>query len=85
MLDLKPCPQCGEVPEIGYACGEYFILPISRAVGVLRVQFFSPKCTQPKNKKSKHGIGGLKMANADRCVCCGEIVPEGRGSAQGRR
>lgn len=25
MLDLKPCPQCGEVPEIGYACGEYFI------------------------------------------------------------
>lgn len=33
MLDLKPCPQCGEVPEIGYACGEYFILSISRAVG----------------------------------------------------
>ena len=36
MLDLKPCPQCGEVPEIGYACGEYFILPISRAVGESR-------------------------------------------------
>ena len=32
MAELKPCPQCGEVPEIGYACGEYFILSISRAV-----------------------------------------------------
>lgn len=32
-LDLKPCPQCGEVPEIGYACGEYFILSRSKAVG----------------------------------------------------
>lgn len=21
MAELKPCPQCGEVPEIGYACG----------------------------------------------------------------
>lgn len=33
MLDLKPCPQCGEVPEIGYAYGEYFILSRSKAVG----------------------------------------------------
>ena len=22
--------------------------------------------------------GDIKMADADRCVCCGEIVPEGR-------
>lgn len=22
---MAPCPQCGEVPEISYACGEYFI------------------------------------------------------------
>lgn len=28
-----PAHNDGEVPEIGYACGEYFILPISRAVG----------------------------------------------------
>lgn len=32
MAELKPCPQCGEVPEIRYACGEYFILPTSKAV-----------------------------------------------------
>ena len=25
MCEIKPCPQCGEVPTIGYACGEYFI------------------------------------------------------------
>lgn len=31
--ELKPCPQCGEVPMIGYACGEYFILPVSKTVG----------------------------------------------------
>ena len=24
--DVKPCPRCGEVPNIGYACGEYFIM-----------------------------------------------------------
>lgn len=33
MRKIKPCPQCGEVPVIGYACGEYFILPTSKAVG----------------------------------------------------
>ena len=32
MDELKPCPQCGEVPEIGYACGEYFILTTSKSV-----------------------------------------------------
>lgn len=33
MPEIKPCPQCGEVPTIGYACGEYFIVPTSKAVG----------------------------------------------------
>lgn len=33
MAEIKPCPKCGEVPTIGYACGEYFILPISKAIG----------------------------------------------------
>ncbi len=31
---LKPCHQCGEVPEIGYCCGEYFIFHISKPVGI---------------------------------------------------
>lgn len=26
MAELKPCPKCGKVPKIGYACGEYFIM-----------------------------------------------------------
>lgn len=26
MLELKPCPKCGGVPQIGYACGEYFVI-----------------------------------------------------------
>lgn len=30
ILDLKPCPQCGDRVEIGYACGEYFIMPRER-------------------------------------------------------
>ena len=30
---LKPCPKCGEVPMIGYACGEYFIFHPSKPVG----------------------------------------------------
>lgn len=25
---MAPCPQCGEVPKISYACGEYFIFSI---------------------------------------------------------
>ena len=25
--ELKPCPECGEVPKISYACGEYFVMP----------------------------------------------------------
>ena len=31
--ELKPCPQCGEVPEIGYACGEYFVFHPLKVVG----------------------------------------------------
>ena len=31
--ELKPCPKCGEIPTVAYACGEYFILPISKPVG----------------------------------------------------
>lgn len=26
MEELKPCPVCHKIPEIGYACGEYFIM-----------------------------------------------------------
>lgn len=25
MDELKPCPFCGKIPKIGYACGEYFV------------------------------------------------------------
>lgn len=25
MAKLKPCPICGRVPKIGYACGEYLV------------------------------------------------------------
>lgn len=26
MVELQRCPNCGKVPHIGYACGEYFIV-----------------------------------------------------------
>lgn len=26
MAELKPCPNCGYAPRIGYACGEYFVM-----------------------------------------------------------
>ena len=32
--EMKPCPKCGDVPEIGYACGEYFIFHPSKVVGM---------------------------------------------------
>ena len=32
--ELKPCPKCGDVPEIGYCCGEYFIFHPSKVVGM---------------------------------------------------
>ena len=28
--EIAPCPQCGEVPKISYACGEYFIFSQSK-------------------------------------------------------
>lgn len=24
--ELQKCPNCGKVPHIGYACGEYFVM-----------------------------------------------------------
>lgn len=32
-IELKPCPKCGEVPKIGYACGEYFVFHESAPIG----------------------------------------------------
>lgn len=29
--EIAPCPQCGEVPKISYACGEYFIFSQSKS------------------------------------------------------
>ena len=34
MAEVLSCPQCGEVPLIAYCCGEYFVLPLSKIVGV---------------------------------------------------
>jgi len=39
--ELKACPKCGEVPEIGYCCGEYFIFHPSKVVGVCVCSSFS--------------------------------------------
>lgn len=30
--EMAPCPQCGKVPEISYACGEYFIFDIFKEI-----------------------------------------------------
>ena len=30
---LNPCPECNETPILAYACGEYFIMPLSKPVG----------------------------------------------------
>ncbi len=30
MAEIKPCPKCGETPIVGYACGEFFIMPLSQ-------------------------------------------------------
>ena len=30
MPEIKPCPKCGEIPVIVYACGEYFIAPTKK-------------------------------------------------------
>ncbi len=38
---LKPCPKCGEVPEVAYCCGEYFILPLSKPVGTCLCSSFT--------------------------------------------
>lgn len=31
--ELLPCPKCGDVPDVGYACGEYFIMSVVHPVG----------------------------------------------------
>ena len=28
MAELKPCPKCGKVPLLSYACGEFFVVGI---------------------------------------------------------
>lgn len=30
---LCKCPQCGEIPEMGYACDEFFIFSLSKPTG----------------------------------------------------
>lgn len=30
---IEPCPKCGEIPQIGYVCGEHFVFSESAPVG----------------------------------------------------
>ena len=32
-VKLDACPLCGQTPLLGYACGEYFIMPLKEIVG----------------------------------------------------
>lgn len=32
-VELDDCPLCGQTPLLGYACGEYFIMPLKEIVG----------------------------------------------------
>lgn len=32
-LKPKPCPKCGNVPEIAYVCGEYFVFSADKPAG----------------------------------------------------
>ena len=41
MAELKPCPKCKKVPEIGYVCGEYFIFSINEITGMCVCSSFS--------------------------------------------
>lgn len=50
MAELKPCPQCGEMPEIGYACGEYFILPTSKAIGACVCSSFTENAREQRTR-----------------------------------
>ena len=38
---VKACPECGEVPMIGYCCGEYFVFHPSKVVGTCICASFS--------------------------------------------
>ena len=38
---VKACPECGEVPMIGYCCGEFFVFHPSKVVGTCFCASFS--------------------------------------------
>ena len=40
---LQPCPQCGEIPTVAQTCGKFFILSISKPVGVCICSSFIEK------------------------------------------
>lgn len=42
MAEIKPCPQCGETPIVGYACGDYFIMPLSKPLFMCACSSFVP-------------------------------------------
>lgn len=60
--ELKPCPKCGEVPMIAYACGEYFILPISKPVGACVCSSF---CEMHASKEQEIEAWNRRTDNGD--------------------
>lgn len=46
---LCKCPQCDEIPQIGYACGEYFVFSLSKPTGCcLCSSFFEMHATEER-------------------------------------
>lgn len=48
MSKLKPCPQCGHIPLIGFAYGGYFVFSLDKIAGMC---VCSSLCERYESKK----------------------------------
>lgn len=72
MVELLPCPECGDVPEVGYACGEYFIMSTVHPVG----ECFCGNFTEMHSSEEKEievwneAVGKYRSENTGCEACC---------------
>ena len=60
MVELKPCPCCGKIPKMGYACGEYLVYGEDDdcpGCGVAFTEMHSSECAEVEawNRRAENG------------------------------
>lgn len=79
MIDkISPCPMCGQIPEVAYSCGEYFIVSQSENKYCLCNRFYEMHASESQEIEcwNRACTDSLKMALRDSPIFINDLADD---------